>query len=357
MDQEENFQEDPRIQTPGEKIKKAFKNKNGKYSAIKVVGFPLLALVLLFIAFWFLNAFFSRNSGMSETSVSSFNAPSMRSQGISFEGYNTKTAYDSASAERPADAQAEGSYETTRYDVSIETKGVKKTCDEIKQIEEQFGGIFKDSRKSENACSFTFMVKDDRAKNVLAYLKQFNPENIIRHTEREEKLATRITSEIDILKAKLESVTQTLETAKTSYNSIISLSRNAVNIEGLNKAIQNKIDTIDRLTTKKIDITQNIQRTLRKKQNLEERFTHTYFSVSVTEDIFFDWDSLGENWQQATKDAVSDINETLQALTLGLLTFVLLVIKILLYIVIVCFFLLFLSRFGYRIVRALWREK
>lgn len=244
------------------------------------------------------------------------------------------------------------SYEVTDYNAQIETRNITETCDAIKELKALDYVIFENASESDRRCSYTFKVEHSRVAEILAIVKNLDPKDLTENTYTIKRQVDDFTSEIEILEKKRDSIDKTLESALRAYDDITSIATRTQNAEALAKIIDSKIGIIERLTQERININATLDQLSRAKAEQLDRLKYTYFNVSVYENIYFDWENIGDSWQAAVKDLVRSINSVLQSVTTGLLSFLLWLLPFIVYI----FIIVFVGKYGWRGVKAIWQR-
>jgi hypothetical protein len=245
------------------------------------------------------------------------------------------------------DAEA---YEITSYSASIETRDVTRVCDTVAGLKSETYVIFEFTNIYDRGCNFTFKVETERVGEVLPVIEGLEPKDLSVNSETIKQLVEDYTSQEDILKSKLASIDETLTDAVSAYDEIATLARRTQDVESLTTIINNKVTVIERLTQERINITAQLERINRSKEQQLDRLEYTYFSINVYEQVFVDGEALKDSWKRAIKQSVHDVNEVIQQMTVGLISFVFLGLQLILYF----FLLLFVAKYGWRITKKIW---
>src|SRR3989344_4076226 len=246
-----------------------------------------------------------------------------------------------------SDAEA---YEVTDYNARIETRSSEKTCAIIREWKALEYVIFENANESERQCYFTFKVEHEHAAHILGEVKALDPKDLTENIQTIKQQVEDFTSQTEILEKKRDSIDQTLTSALRSYDEISSIATRTQNAEALAKIIDSKIGIIERLTVERININTQLDGLARAKNQQLDRLKYTYFNVSVYENKFFDWETMGDSWNSALKDFVLSINTVLQSVTIGFLSFFLWLLPFLVYL----FIIIFIAKYGWRGVQAIW---
>lgn len=248
-----------------------------------------------------------------------------------------------------SDAEA---YEVTDYNARIETRSSEKTCAIIREWKALEYVIFENANESERQCYFTFKVEHEHAAHILGEVKALDPKDLTENIQTIKQQVEDFTSQTEILEKKRDSIDQTLTSALRSYDEISSIATRTQNAEALAKIIDSKIGIIERLTQERININAQLDGLARAKNQQLDRLKYTYFNVSVYENKFFDGENLSDSWKQAVQDFVRTLNVALQAVTLGLVGFLIWLLPIIVYAAVV----LIVAKYGWRAIRYIWAK-
>lgn len=350
--------------------------------ALKVSGVLLLGVIVLSVVFKTLGPVFGPmpfgRDGMAVSQV----APTMGGWGMGGGGYDGDAKYDYA--EEAAYNTAPGGptlsmrnalsavpsvspmmpqpgstgdgaedYEVTDYSVSIETRDRDDTCAGIAKLKEYSYVIFENANEYDRGCNYSFKVERDRAGEILAHIEEnFDPREISENTYTIQEQVKDFTSQEDILKKKLATIESTLDSAIVAYDEITELASRTNDAESLARVITSKINTIERLTQERINVSAQLEELGRAKERALDGLTYTRFSVGVYERKYVDFQDLKDSWKRAIAATVNDVNEAIQATTLGLIAFLFLIGQWLLYIII----LAFVGKYVWKFAKNLWNS-
>jgi len=244
------------------------------------------------------------------------------------------------------------SYEVTDYNAQIETRHVDEVCGQVLELKKLDYVIFENAGKSKRNCNYTFKVEHSKIQEILAVVKKLDPKNLTENTYTIKHQVDDFTSEMDILEKKRDSIDKTLESALRAYEEITSIATRTQNAEALAKIIDSKIGIIERLSQERININSTLETLSRAKVEQLDRLKYTYFSVNVYENKYFDFESLADSWKSAIQDFIRSINSVLQTVTVGLLMFLLWLLPFVIYAVV----LIFLAKYGWRLVKVIWQK-
>ena len=243
-------------------------------------------------------------------------------------------------------------YEVTDYNARVETRDIKKTCGQVKELKDLMYVIFENASESDKQCYYTFKVEHERVTEILSIIKALDPKDLTENTNTIKQLVDDFTSQTDILKKKRDSIDKTLDSALRSYDEITALATRTQNAEALAKIIDSKIGIIERLTQERINISAQLDQLARAKEDQLDRLKYTYFNVNVYENTFFDGESLKDSWKAAVKDLVRTLNTVLLSVTVGLAGFLIWLLPLLLY----AFIVLIIAKYSWRVVKNIWAK-
>jgi hypothetical protein len=247
------------------------------------------------------------------------------------------------------DAEA---FEVTSYSAGIETRDLDSTCNTIADLKSKDYVIFENSNKYDKGCSYRFKVATAQVGEVLAVIEGLHPRDFNTNTETIKKRVDDYTSQEDILKNKLSSIDTTLSNAVVAYDEIARLATQTQDVESLTKIISSKVAIIERLTQERINITAQLEKLGRSKADQLDRLAYIYFDVYAYEQSYIDGEEIKDSWIYATKQALYDINEVVQDLSIGLVALAFFVIQYVIYF----FILLFVAKYGWRFAKYAWRK-
>lgn len=335
---------------------------------MKIAGLALLGVVFIYFAFAFVGLLFSMlpplqrsqtnqnysdyspsysGSGTSEVSMSkSFGggAPSLSLRNVlpqSSESDYSRTAGNSAE-----------NFEATDYRVSFQTRQLKNTCAAITGLKARQDVIFENASESNKYCNYNFKVERVAAGEILDILKGLKPKELTQSTDTLQGQVQDYTSEIGILRTKLASIDDTLSKAVSAYDEVSVLATKEKDVESLAKIINSKISTIQQLTQQRIDISSQLDQIQRTKDLQIDKINYTYFSVTIADNSFVDWQNIKDSWSSALKYSLANINQTIQNLTINLISLLFTLLQYAIYGLI----LLFVIKYGWKLTKYIWLQ-
>ncbi|MCF7844995.1 MAG: hypothetical protein K9M03_04170 [Kiritimatiellales bacterium] len=243
-------------------------------------------------------------------------------------------------------------FEVKEYNATIKTRNKEDACADFADLKQKEYIVFEHANEYERGCSYTFKVEHAQVQGVLDLIEGFDPDDFSESTYTIKRSVEHVTSEMEILEQKLKSVNTTLENALEAYDEISRIATNTRDAESLASIIDSKVRLIERMTQEQININERMSRLERNMQQQMERLDYTYFYVSVREDKYVDIDNLQNSWKNAVQSFVHETNAIAQAISIGVITFVLTLVQYVLYF----FILLFVAKFGWKYAKAVWMK-
>lgn len=276
-------------------------------------------------------------------------APAYEADKVFEEVSETSSFYPEPPYEPGPAGDASEDFEVTEYFASIETRNVANVCAELHALKVSPDIIFENANEYETGCNYTFKVTHQNVEQVVALIEQMDPDNFSENTYTIKRSIDNTTKEIDILENKLALIDETLSTAVAAYDDITALATSTRDVESLTRIIDSKIGVIERLTRERINVATQIDRYYRNLGDQMDRLDFTYFSVNVTEQKIVDGDRLGDSWKWAARDFVEGVNDFAKGLTLGLIGFLLVVLRYAVYLLLI----LLIAKYGWKFLRKL----
>lgn len=269
--------------------------------------------------------------------------------GVSLSARNVMSIMPSYGGTTGDDAEA---FEITDYNATIETTNLEETCGTITDLKAKTYVIFENSSSYDRGCNHVFKVKHANVSEVLAIIKSLDPREISENIQTIKEQISDYTSQAEILQKKLAAIDQTLKSALEAYDEITVIATRSQDAGSLAKIIDSKIGIIERLTQERININTQLDYIAKAKGDQLDRLDYTYFRINVYENKYVDGKNIADSWKNALRQFVSNINQTLQQITIGLIAFVLVAIQYIVYILI----LLVIAKYGWRFVRGFWNK-
>jgi hypothetical protein len=244
-------------------------------------------------------------------------------------------------------------FEVTEYSVSYETQNRDQACAQLSGLKTYTYVIFESSNDHDRGCDYRFKVEHSRVAEILSFLKKMNPKDLNENTYTIKSQVDDFTSETEVLENKRRAVDDTLAEALAAYDEITAVASANQDAESLARIIDSKIQLIERLTQQKIEINTQLDRLARAKAEQLDRLAYTYFNVSAYENKYLDKEHIADSWKESVRSTITDANAALQAATLGLIAFVLVVLQWLVY----GLFLLLIAKMVWHFVQRMWTGK
>lgn len=241
-------------------------------------------------------------------------------------------------------------FEITEYYANIKSHTIKNTCATIANLKALPYVIFNSATTDTTSCNYSFKVEHAHIAEVLATINGLDPENITANTYTIQAMIDSLESTQKILEQKLAAITAVLESAITAYDDITAQATNAKDIASLATIINSKVNLIQRLSQEKISINQELANLAYTTKDQLDRLQYTYFTVNITEELYFDTTRLKDSWQAAVRSFVANANIVLQGISIGLVVFLLYIVQYGLYL----FIIYKIAAYSWRYVRKQW---
>jgi hypothetical protein len=322
----------------------------------KGAGIALLAIVALYVLFGFLNGIMPSSGFKSGQSLSS---PSFGGMAYSSDAVMDKSASMALSSRNMIDIEEDFSsgmnaedFEVTEYRAMIETRNLKESCNLIMSLKTKDYVIFENSNQNDNNCNFRFKVKKDNVEEVLELVKSLDPRELNENIETIKKQIEDFTSEEEILKRKLKTIDDTLESAIVSYDEISKLATQTRDANSLASIIESKIRIIERLSKEKINVSAQLDRISKSKSEKLDKLEYTYFNVNIYENKYIDIKTIKDSWKSSIKSFVRNLNKIVQDISIGLITLIAYIIQYLLYL----FIFVFTAKYVWKLLKRIWKS-
>jgi hypothetical protein len=302
----------------------------------KLLLLAAIALVVLYVLYWAAQSLTNQMTGVQSGVTHSDVYVAQNGPGYAKGGRGSAgMAYDMAEEVAPmppsvrnvlppyddgyvpgADAEL---FETRAYTAYIRTTNLARVCDTIEDWKPQTYVVFEEQTRSDESCHYRFKVERNKSDEVLAAVKALNPDELVADTETIKEQVVDYTSRLEILQSKEQVIENTLDQAVSAYEELVDLAKEAEDVSTLGKALDAKLQQVERLTMERINVASQIEQVAREKAKALDRLAYAHFSVSVSKYDVFDWDSIVNSWEHKLERFVYDVNTFIQAITLGLL--------------------------------------
>lgn len=243
-------------------------------------------------------------------------------------------------------------FETKNITISFETNNLDNTCGQIGALKQKSEVIFLSAVRNDTSCYYSFKVANKESVNILSQLKALNPKEINEQIETIKKQIENSLNRRDILNQNLTSTEEILSEALTAYDNLINSATLQQNATALSTAINDKMNLIDKLKQRREQTRQEIDQLNRQLAEQTDKLEYTYFSVTVSEKVYFDSEKIADSWKYTLRNTLDTLNEIVQQLTLGLVTFIMYVLLYSLYLMII----IIVAKFGWRVVRIIGKK-
>lgn len=330
---------------------------------LKIIGFVVLAVIALaFLAMtmtWFggFNSFrFSTSQGlMSSDMAMPMATPSFDGAYIPEYGRENTSADSWALRDEGSRGEAGSTaedFEARNYSAYIRARHLESACKTISDLKPLDYVIFESATEGSDSCYYTFRVTNAKVSEVVAVIESLKPDNFSENIYTIKREIEGYTSEKEILEQKIKAIEETLESALKAYSEVTTLASNTNNADSLARVITSRVEVIERLTNERIKLSGQMERLLRAQAEASEKLDHAEFSVRIFDAKYFDGKQLADSWQDALRRFFVDANRGLQNATIGLISFVILLVPLILYTLII----LIVTRFLFRFARSIWRK-
>lgn len=235
-------------------------------------------------------------------------------------------------------------YELSSYTASIKTRTIDEDCAKIQSLKSDTSVIFLYATTGKTYCNFSFKVEKAGVQKVLDTIQSMDPDALSENVRTIAQTLTNYERRKQTLENQVISIDKTLNDAIRSYEELSSLAVKSKDAQSLAIAINNKIDIIDRLVSKKLSIEEQLQAISNTSSDDMKETLFAHFSVSLTEDTYIDTEAILTSWKYETKKLLSQINNSLQDLTLGFFSVLLTLLKYTLYFLVLVAFLKYVKR-------------
>lgn len=242
-------------------------------------------------------------------------------------------------------------YETTSYSVTARSNQFDTLCETLSTLKTDSAIHFKSLNVSLNNCSAQFFVEEGKVNEVLTQFNSYHEVTIDRTTASVTRHKETIESQANIVRAQLETVEATLAEAQAAYDEIIALARSERDADALNEAIRSKLQQIDYLTSRKLNLTNQLDNYAQQAADLEERLGVVEFYANFNRLTPIQIGQHELQWSQAWKQLSNQFTMTLIGLTLSFGIFLLYILQYGFYLLV----LIIVARFGWKLLQRIWQ--
>ena len=244
-------------------------------------------------------------------------------------------------------------YEVKTYNATIRTRKFEQACETVMALKIREDVIFETSDQSDDYCYYRFKVKKEIEEEILEIIKDLKARDLNENIQTIKGTLEYYEKQLDILNKKLASVEETLEKAQTAYDEVTVLATRQLDVESLALIIDNKLKLIERLTSERMNIKQQIDRYNQNKADQLDRLNYSFFNVNVFKDKIFDWKDIKESWKYELQAFVRNFNEVIQGISVNLVTYMIRFVQVAIYF----FISVFLLKFVWIATRRIWKYK
>ncbi len=244
------------------------------------------------------------------------------------------------------------SYEVKTFSADVKTSHLEETCGKISALKPRADVIFETANVNDDNCNFSFKVKKEKEAEIVALIEGLKPDNLNANTQTIKGTIESFDKQLQILENKLASIEDTLTKSQRAYDEVTRLATAKQDVESLAKIIDSKLNLIERLSTQRIQVKQEIDQYKQGKSDELDRLNYSFFSVNILKDLIFDWKQIRDSWKFEMKAFVDNFNGVIQGISVNLLTYMIRFIQVAIY-----FFLsLFLLKYVWLATKKIWRR-
>jgi len=243
-------------------------------------------------------------------------------------------------------------YESLSYNATVKAGDHEPVCDVVESWKPLTYVVFEHASRSDTGCRYTFKVEREHAAAILEEVEALEPSDITANTQTLKRQVVEYDGQLQILLKREEHLKNTLEQAVDAYDQVTALATQVEDAEVLSTIIRNRINDIKRLTDEQIALSRQIDAVVRQSSELQDRIEYVSFSLYVQKYQVLDGDRMKDQWVRAMQQFVNNVNETVQALSLGLLSNLLKLIVLAIYITI----LVVVLKFGWHAAQRFWMK-
>lgn len=239
-------------------------------------------------------------------------------------GYSEQSIAMPAIVTGSANAEA---WESTGYNASYETRQYKETQQAIENLKPLAYVVFLQANAGERSSYYNFNVETAHTQEVVDILRALNPKSWDESTVTVERGVEDAHNEIAILERKLASLNTTLTQAEQAFDSALAGARGVKDYTAIAQIVNNKVALVERLTSEKLAVQAQIDNYTTGLGRTTDEVEYAHFSVQLTKRTVVDWESLADMWRYRLEAFIGEVNNTLHALTFGVLMLVLTLVK------------------------------
>lgn len=243
-------------------------------------------------------------------------------------------------------------YEVIERSYTYQPHNSDKTCQMIQELKARDDVIFENYNQYDHGCDARMKVTIDASTEIQSYLDGLSPDDSSANTYSIKQEFDYNESRKELLEARLEAITQTLEESQRAYDEIAQTAAQNADGEALAIVISSKLEMIERLTNQQLDLSTELQSIQQQVENQTDRFDYHYYNVSVYEDPYFDGKGFADSWKRSVQSMLSSVNTGLQMLTTGLVQGAVWIIVYGVFLIL----LVFIAKYVWRLIRKIWSD-
>ncbi len=247
-------------------------------------------------------------------------------------------------------------YEALSYYARFKKVDIDDACNAVENLKPLKYVVFENMNRNDNNCRYSFKVEREHVDGVVEKIKSLDPDTFTTNTETMKKQIVEYDSQISILLRKQDELEKMLNDAVSAYDELTVLATKIEDVETLTKIINSKLSTIRQLTNERISLAQQIDRMAKRSAELNDEVQYVYFSVRIDKYDILNKTVIKDSWISTVKTFVRDVNYFVQKLTVGLLSFLLKILLVLVYLSIILFIVIVFVKYGWRLVKNFWKK-
>lgn len=325
----------------------------------KIVLFGLLALlglaIVLGIVKTLLSELTSVNTGAGG-SVSVMRDSDSASYSKSPNYESSDGLFAEAPSATPSPSPDSESYEALSYQTLFKVGDLDTLCNTLETWKPLPYVVFESAVRNELRCTYRFKVERAHVAGIVTEIENLDPDEFSARTETMKKQVVEYEGQLAILLRKQELLETTLTDAVIAYDELRDLATSVEDVESLTKIIDSKLNAIERLTRERVTLSQQIDAIARRSAELADTIEYVYFFVDAQKYQVVDIASIKNSWVREMRMGVTNVNDTLQELTLGVLVLLLNLLRITIQVGIVLVVVVVVGKFAWQNTRRFWNS-
>lgn len=223
--------------------------------------------------------------------------------------------------------------EIASYDVSIKTKNKEEVINKIKSKEDYKTIIIERINSYGDFAFLRVKVKRSEVKNFIAFLKNFDIEDINSNLVKKDEYFSNINEKIVRLEERKRELMNRLSKIKSDYEELIVLAKEKGDVKTLNEIYQSLNNIENNILREINNIEQQIENLKNQQIRLLKESEYVVFSIRIKEDKIIDFEKYKEDWKRSLKEIVNNFSITLNWLSLGLINYLLIALRVVVYVI------------------------